>query len=296
MDYLFFRILLQGIYPGPNHAASKQKFLNLHTSRRSLLMARFKLVVLVIAGPLAMTSIFAGLPSRVHEFAHVAEGGDANLWMRTSIFVRNHSVEEASIAVKFFDDSGTPWEVRIGGETASTHTAQIPADGMVKLMTAGQGAELKAGWATLSADREVSAQIFFEIYSGGKLTTQAAVDPVGSLRSVEVFVDIDTAAGQRTGLAVASLTDVAQVHVTVTLTDESGGNVWAGDLTVPPSGHVAQFVDEIIKDTQLEKYRGIVSLDSDGPITVTALQQTGLVIGTLSPLRRTLVARLGGGQ
>lgn len=259
-------------------------------------MARFKLVVLVIVGPLVMTAIFAGLPSRVHEFAHVAEGGDAALWMRSSIFVRNHSMQEASIAVNFFDDSGTPWEVRINGETASTHAAKIPADGMVKLMTAGQGVELKAGWATLSADREVSAQIFFEIYSGGRLTTQAAVDPVGSLHSVEVFVDIDTAAGQRTGLAVASLTSVGQVHVTVTLTDENGGNVWAGDFAVPPSGHVAQYVDEIIKDTELQQYRGIVSLESDGPITVTALQQTGLIIGTLSPLRRTLAARFGGGQ
>ncbi|UCF38866.1 MAG: hypothetical protein JSU96_08520 [Acidobacteriota bacterium] len=259
-------------------------------------MTCFRMVILLIGGQLLMTTLLAGLPSRVHEFAQVAEGGDANLWMRTSILVRNHAMREANITVKFFDDSGTAWEVKIGEDTASTHTAKIPADGMVKLMTAGQGAVLKAGWATLTADREVSAQLFFEIFSAGKLTTQAAVEPVGSVRAAELFVDIDTAVGQRTALAVASLTSVAPVHVTVTLTDESGGNVWAGDLVVPPSGHVSKFVDEIIMDTQLEKYRGIVSLRSDGPITVTALQQTGLIIGTLSALRRTLVARRGGEQ
>ncbi len=256
-------------------------------------MVRFKPIVLLIAGPLLMTSIFPGLPSRVHEFAQVADGGDANFWMRTSFFVRNQSLWEANITVKFFDDTGKPWAVTIGGNKASTHTAKIAPDGMVKLMTAGQGGTLKAGWATLTADKEVGAQLFFELFSEGELTTQAAVESVGSMRSVEVFVDMDTAIGQRTGLAVANLSDVGPVEVGIVLSDENGSNPRSGFFEIPAMGHVAKYIDEL---TGVKKYRGTALVKSNGAITVTALQQTGFIIGTLPPMRRTLNARFGGEQ
>ena len=213
--------------------------------------------------------------------------------MRTSFFVRNQSLWEANITIKLFDDAGNPWEVTIGGKKASIHTAKIAPDGMVKLTTAGQGGTLKAGWATLTADREVGAQLFFELFSEGDLTTQAAVESVGSMRSVEVFVDTDTAEGQKTGLAVANLSDVGPVEVGIILTNEDGSNPRSGFFEVPAMGHVAKYIDEL---TGVQKYRGTAHIKSNGAITVTALQQTGLIIGTLAPMRRTLSARFGGEQ
>jgi hypothetical protein len=256
-------------------------------------MVRFKPIGLLIACPMLTSLVLGGLPSRVHEFAHVADGVVANLKMKTTIYVRNQGMTEANITVKFYNDSGEPWAVRIGTTEASTHTAKIAADGMAKLTTAGTG-ELGAGWATLTADREVGAQLFFEISENGKLATQAAVEPVGSMHAVELFVDFDMSAGQRTALAIANLSDIGPVEVSVRLSDETGGDNRSGGLNVPSLGHTAKYIDEIFAMEQIEKYRGTVQLLADGPITVLALQQTGLVIGTLAPMQRTLIGRFGG--
>ena len=137
-------------------------------------------------------------------------------------------------------------------------------------------------------------KLFFEIFEDGKLTAQAAVEPVGSMHSAEVFVDFDMSAGQRTGLAIANLSDVGPVEISIGLSDETGGNNRSGGLNVPSLGHTAKFIDEIFAMEQIKKYRGTVQILADGPISVLALQQTGLVIGTLVPIQRTLIGRFGG--
>jgi hypothetical protein len=256
-------------------------------------MVRFKPIVLLIACPLLLTGLFGGLPLRVHEFAHAADGVVSNLKMKTTILVRNQSWSEANITVKFYDDGGNPWSVQIGDKKASIHTAKIEPDGMVKLTTAGTG-ELGTGWAQLTADREVGAQVFFEIFKNGKLATQAAVEPVGSMHSAEVFVDFDLSTGQKTALAIANLSDGEAVDVSIVLSDEEGGNLRSAIVSVPRLGHVAKFIEQIFVGQQLTKYRGTARLLSDGPITVTAMQQTGVIVGTLAPIRRTLLSRMGG--
>jgi hypothetical protein len=233
----------------------------------------------------------AGDPSRFHEFAHVGDGGDANLWIRTTVLVTNPSLWDAEVVVKFLDDLGSPMAVTIGGKTASSHSVTVIPDGMAKLTTAGEGNPLKVGWALLEADKAVGAQVFFEIFSQGKLTTQAAVETTGPMTSADLFVDVDMSKDQRTGVAIANLCDEANIEVSVVYLDEVGRPLRSAAFVLPPLGHLAQFMDELL---QLTDGKGTLQINSTGPMTLSALQQTGLIIGTLPPMTRPIYARFGG--
>ncbi len=221
----------------------------------------------------------AGVPSSLHEFAQVGDGGG----LRTLFLIMNQNSAPCQYTLSFLDDGGQPWSVNLGGVVADHHTAMIPPLGSVSLATSGESPTVMGGWARLTAHCEVGAQAFFEIRTGATLATQAAVEATGPLRSADLFVN--SGGGSDTGIAVASLSEAGPVRVHLEALDAFGASQATSSFDLPPLAHVAKYFSELFKT--LGDFQGTMRLRATGPVVVTTLQQTGLVIGTLPPVLAT---------
>jgi len=262
-------------------------------------MARLGIPILIVVCLLLSAPVFAGTASRLHELAQVADGGTAALWMQSSFLIVNQNLyEDAHVEIRFYDDDGKAMALKIGGSSTSVYQVTIPKQGSVKISTDGQGSPLKVGSATISASTEVGAQVFFQIYQGTTLITQAAIEPMGPMQSVDIFADYDVSNGleptsPRTGYAIANLSDSTPVDVAIWLYPEDGSDpIWSYSFQLPARGHTARYLDEHFPSTK--PFRGTARITGGGSFTVTALQARGFLIGTLPPIRRPIYARLGG--
>jgi len=261
-------------------------------------MVRVEIAILMMVCLVMSFPLFAGEPSRLHEFAQVADGGGDALWMKTSFLVVNQNLAEtAFVELRFYDDSGNPMNLQVEGSTGPVYQLAIPSEGSVKLNTGGKGVypgdALKVGSATLSANVEVGAQAFFEIYEGETLITQAAIEPMGSMSSVDIFVDYDLSNGVRTGYAVVNLSTDTPVQISIWLYPQDGSSpIWNHWFELPARGHTSAYLDEFFPSDQ--PFRGIARITGGGSFSVTALQAQGLLIGTLPPIRRPIYSRYGG--
>lgn len=262
-------------------------------------MVRLRIPILMVVCLLLSASVFAGMPSRLHEFAQVADGGDSVLWMKSSFLILNQNEDQdADVELRFWKDDGLPMKLRIQGTEYSVYQVNIPRRGSVKITTDGQGAALVAGSATLSANVEVGAQVFFEIYENGVLITQAAIEPMGSMSSVDIFVDYDVSNGvtknsPRTGYAVANLSTSTPVDIAIWLYPEDGSDpIWSYTFQLPARGHKSGYLDDNFPSGN--PFRGTARITGGSSFTLTALQAQGFLIGTLPPLRRPLYSRFGG--
>ena len=211
-------------------------------------------------------TLVAGTPSFIHEFAQVGDGGG----IRSVFLVLNQNAGEVTITLEFFKDDGTALTLTIEGTTASSFEFKAPARGTLRLQTSGSSATAQAGWARLTATGAVGAQLLFEILVDGKLVTQAAVEPTGPLRAGD---------GTNSGIALANITNISAVNVRLTLRNNKGEEIATKTVQVASQGHLAQFISELF--SEVGDIDGSLHGEASGPVTVIALQQTGLVLGTL---------------
>lgn len=237
---------------------------------------RGKLLTWVVAVGCLSATPLAGRISSYHDFAQVGDGGG----IRTVFLVSNDGTTAAMVNIRFLKPDGTSFKLTIDGEMDSSFTVTVPAGGMIKLETAGTTDPVQRGWARLISTQPVGAQALFEIRSQGQLVTQAAVESSGAIRSSTVFVD--QGAGSSSGIAIANLSESGPIRVRLTLRDESGNTVGSLDLILSALGQEAKFISELFED--VGTIRGTLSIQASGRITIVALQQTGLVIGTLPPV------------
>lgn len=222
-----------------------------------------------------LSTLQAGLPSRFHDFPQIGDGAG----ITTTFLIFNQNDTQATVTISFFGDNGAPLSLTVNGETATSIQAVVPARGTVSLSSDGSGdgsGGAKVGWARLVANQEVGAQAFFEIRQGDAIVTQATVESTGSQRLLDVFVGQE--AGTRSGVALVNLSE-SPIAVRLTLRDSQGSVRGTIDITLQGREHTAMFIDELFPDVNLT--RGSMNLSSTGPLGVTTLQQTGLVIGTL---------------
>ena len=218
-------------------------------------------------------TLVAGTPSFIHEFAQVGDGGG----IRSVFLVLNQNAGEVTITLEFFKDDGTALTLTIEGTTASSFEFKAPARGTLRLQTSGSSATAQAGWARLTATGAVGAQLLFEILVDGKLVTQAAVEPTGPLRAFDLFMRAGD--GTNSGIALANITNISAVNVRLTLRNNKGEEIATKTVQVASQGHLAQFISELF--SEVGDIDGSLHGEASGPVTVIALQQTGLVLGTL---------------
>lgn len=234
-----------------------------------------KKILLPVFFVLFILEVWSGPPSRFHSFAQVGDGGG----IRTTFLLINQGSSTVAAEVIFASQEGAPFSVTLNGQTDSSFSIEIPAGGAVKLTTSGEGDQVRSGWASLEADGEIGAQLFFEIFSAGSLATQAAIEPNTGFKRADLFVNQQ--GRTRTGVAIANETG-GQIAVRVTLTDQTGIELDQKVITLEAQSQISQFVDEFFPGVEITQ--GRLNLNSSGPFSVTTLQQTGFVLATLPPI------------
>lgn len=224
------------------------------------------------------SSLQAGAPTRFHDFAQIGNGGG----LRSIFLLSNQNNDQPTqVRIDFRDAQGNPLQLEIDGQTASQLALTLPAFGSRTLVTSGAGDTPLVGWAQLVADREIGAQLLFEIRADGQLVTQAAVGSSGALSTADFFVEQGN--GQRVGLALVNLAVEATLSLKLTLRDRQGNPVSDPvELELGALSQIALFLDEVFDD--LDSFQGTLRLRSNGSFSAVSLQQTGLILGTVPPI------------
>ena len=123
----------------------------------------------------------------------------------------------------------------------------------------------------------MGAQVLFEIRVDGNLVTQAAVESSPGVRQADVFVE--QAPGTGTAIAFANVTG-SQIAMRLTLRNAAGQLLTEKEMTMEGREHIAIFMDQLFPGTEITS--ATVHISSSGLVSVVTLQQTGLILGTLS--------------
>lgn len=227
---------------------------------------------------LQMGLLAGGVPRSWQFFAQVGDGGG----LRTVFLIMNPNDFPCHITVILNRANGQEWPLGLNEFPGARIGVNLPAGGSIRLATPGTVPEPATGWAVLRSDRPVTAQVLFEIRSGGKLVAQAAVEGTVAHRNLDLF--FDQSGGSNTGVAVANPSGIP-VRVYVSEFAEDGTASEASSFTLEPNHQTARFVSELLAGG-IQK--GILRIAATGPVVVTSLQQTGLVLTTLPVATRVL--------
>lgn len=234
---------------------------------------------LLLAVAVQMPVLSGSLPANLHFFPHLGDGGG----LRTVFLVLNPTSRTCELQLELTRSDGTAWDLPLGSVRGPVVRMTLQPGGSRRLATAGTSAIPSVGWAKLSAECPVSAQAVFEIRDGNRLVTQAAVESTGPQRNVDLF--FDSGNGTDTGIAVVNLSSQAPVQVRILEVLWDGTPDRSTELTLGPRQHSAKFASELLGKAVRG---GILRLQATGPVAVTCLQQTGLVLSTLPVVTRSL--------
>jgi hypothetical protein len=202
---------------------------------------------------------------------------------------------------QFVDGGGTPTQILLMNTSSSSVAGtinlymddgsqsvlpySIPANGMVKFSTTGLGV-LKVGYAVVTpttGQLPSGAVIFGGLSTTGGLASQAGVLNAVPTTQARLYIERAPAPplNRNTGIALVNYNGPStSANVTLSLTSLDGTFNQATTLTVPPNGHVAQFIDELFAPIVVPgNFRGMLTLTSNAPIALITLRLTANQIG-----------------
>ena len=129
------------------------------------------------------------------------------------------------------------------GVSSSFVTGTIPEEGFVSVRTAGT-APLATGYATLTCDKSVFAEVTYSFYSSTGVKLSEATVFSSSPSSVGHIIS-DGRDGARLAVAIANDTDIVRLY-DLTLRESNGNTVSTGSVEVGARSNFGQFVDEML--------------------------------------------------
>jgi hypothetical protein len=94
-------------------------------------------------------------PTHQLYFPHIGEGGLAGTpprFPQTSLILVNTTRKAVQGRIEFCRDSGSPLELTIGSQTASSFSFSMTYSGVLRFVTSGEG-DLVSGWAMVRSDQ-----------------------------------------------------------------------------------------------------------------------------------------------
>ena len=203
-------------------------------------------------------------------FPQIVDGGG----LPTQILLMNPSATASSSGtISLFGDDGASLSLDFGSGPQSSLNYSMPPDGMVKFTTTGLGA-LRVGYAVVtpsSGALPIGSGIFTS-KSGASVSSQAGVPNSPQTTAARLFVEVAASPLSRnTGLAIINR-NAATATVNLNLVGLDG-TPFSGSLTIPPNGHVARFITELIPSLP-PNFQGVLTLSSNVPVSPLTLRLT----------------------
>ena len=217
-------------------------------------------------------------------FATFGKGVDESLPLTLSsdiVLYNPHASRTVEGALLFKDPLGNELDlgsILEGGDGSFV----IPPHGSTTFSTSDQG-EIVSGSVWVASDEEVSGVIRFR--QNGILTGIAGVSP--SPPGTRLITSARREGTVNTGIAILNADDV-KVRVILELKDESGDVVGVAIRNLEPMARIAEFVNQLFPGANTTGFRGTVSVDADGKVSVIAIEQ-GTEEGEFTTLQVTVV-------
>ncbi len=214
---------------------------------------------------------------------HFADGGG---WS-TQVVLVNPTDETMSGTLNFFSQgsatsAGQPLSLTVSDQMASSFLYSIPPKSANRFLTAGSGAATQAGYIRIipSANNKAPSGLgVFSFNIGGITIAQAGVPAIPTGAAFRLYVESAGVFGApgsiQSGIAVANLSS-SPIAAACELTNIDGSSTGlAASVTVPASGQIALFLNQISGFAGLPAtFKGVlrISTPSGTPISVVGLR------------------------
>jgi hypothetical protein len=219
--------------------------------------------------------------STSHVFAEFADGKFSDgSYYRSTTMVATDSTSSVSC-------TWTLYGLRVTGFGDGTRLVFSLAPGSWDIRKTPAGQDFKAGYATLTCSRPVTAQILYTYFSAsGQVLSEATVFSSPAATIGQLLVDQTN--GSQLGIAIANHSDTTKNFLI--LAGSMSGDVRRETIIrIPARSQVAQFLNEMIP-TIPQNFTGAVHVLSDSDdfddIFVIGLRYTGIAFTTIPPTRR----------
>ena len=183
------------------------------------------------------------------------------------------ATDTVSGQVDFFDGNGFPLTVSLTSGEASSVGFEIPASGVTKIASDGQG-NLTIGSAVVNSEGTLGGVVRFNISAIG-------IAGVGASQPLSGFVTPvrRQAGGINTGVAIYN-TESQPATLTLTLRDQDGTSIPNGTRSIqdfPAGGQLAQFIggggEVLLPDANMDDFEGTLVVEvTGGTIAAIALE------------------------
>lgn len=155
----------------------------------------------------------------------------------------------------------------INSSTAS-QTFTLAANGSMVIQTGGAAGALNVGWAQVKATGSVTGYSIFQVSVPGTPDAEGTASFDSTISST-LSLPYDETNSVRTGVALANESS-SSASITATLFDQNGVQLGSTPISLPPFGHSALFMDQLVASSQNQL--GVVQFQSTGSITAVGLR------------------------
>jgi hypothetical protein len=213
----------------------------------------------------------------------VAFGGpSAGLNMKTVLYFTTNVATGVFGTAQIYDSSGNPLAASADGGTPSSSITFTVAGNRVSKVVLSGDQTLRSGWIrlTLPGSVHLIASAVFQTFIGQGLVSEASVLESPAIERGLIYVKTQAGAAN-VGVAFANSESTANT-ITLNLFNRAGFVSGTRDITLPPNGHLAQFVTEIFPElAPVSDFDGALSIRSQTPFSALALRLTADKIATL---------------
>ena len=164
------------------------------------------------------------------------------------------------------------------GRTGSSFEYSVPPNGSYRIVTSNPPSGVAVGSVRAIPDdghRAPSGLVIFSFTSAGKTLLEAGVPALAAGSAFRVYVESSGMPEQigsiRTGLAITNAAGTANT-VTLEVTDLEGTLAAPpAPLTLPPSGQVSRFIDELF-DSLPPNFSGVLRITSTADVAIVGLR------------------------
>ena len=213
-------------------------------------------------------------------FPHFADGSG---W-ETQVILVNPTDETITGTVRFLGQGSATTAAAPAvrtledGRTGSSFDYSIPPNGSYRIVTSNPPGGVSVGSVRAIPDnghRAPSGLVIFSFASAGKTVLEAGVPALAAGSAFRVYVESSGMPEQigsiRTGLAITNAAGTANT-VTLEVTDLEGTLAAPpAPLTLPPSGQVSRFIDELF-DSLPPNFSGVLRVTSTAEVAIVGLR------------------------
>jgi hypothetical protein len=202
----------------------------------------WKLSISVVLSMAIVPSALA--QSTFHVFPQIADGSAGSLTYKSAVMIRNASDSATTeCTLHLYGLQVTVLTIRPGGITGplTVYNLTMPPNGWAYPRTLGQQS-LATGYATLSCDGDVYAQLQYSLYDNGVKVGETTV--FSAAESPRARVIFDQTEGSHLGVAISNNTNAAHDY-RITALDIDGNPIGTTTVHVEARSSFPRFLDQL---------------------------------------------------